>query len=207
MDWRKLREADAKLKEVSEPTRSKVFNCYNTVDDVEEDVVMDLESKDKKPRDQAVDLENLMKGPKGPREAAFSRRLEEKLKPLQSGERDPENLRRLAEEGKPEAAYTIGCLFSMRIAPQIESGEKPSSLLSPDDLLEKSVAETDEESFPSLPPRRVLLGDPPAPPPKRVLLGAPPAPPPKRVLLGDPPAHLLSSMRAMKQKLEGQMSW
>ena len=63
MDWRKLREADAKLKEVSEPTRSKVFNCYNTVDDVEEDVIMDSESKDKKPRDRAVDLENFMKGP------------------------------------------------------------------------------------------------------------------------------------------------
>ena len=63
MDWRKLREADAKLKEVSEPTRSKVFNCYNTVDDVEEDVIMDSESKDIKPRDRAVDLENFMKGP------------------------------------------------------------------------------------------------------------------------------------------------
>ena len=63
MDWRKLREADAKLKEVSEPTRSKVFNWYNTVDGVEEDVIMDSESKDIKPRDRAVDLENFMKGP------------------------------------------------------------------------------------------------------------------------------------------------
>ena len=174
MDWRKLREADAKLKEISEPTRSKVFNWYNTVDDVEEDVIMDSESKDKKPSDRAVDLENLMKGPGGPRrEAVFSRRLEEKLKPLHSGERDPENLRRLAEEGKPEAAYTIGCLFSMRIAPQIESGKKPSSLLSPDDLLEKSVAETDEESPPSPLPRRVLLGDPPPPLPRGFCWGTP----------------------------------
>ena len=53
MDWRKLREADAKLKEVSESTRSKVFNCYNTVDDVEEDVIMDSESKDITPSDLA----------------------------------------------------------------------------------------------------------------------------------------------------------
>ena len=37
-----------------------------------------------------------------------------KLKSLREG--DPEELRRLAEEGNPEAAYLIGCYHSMRTA-------------------------------------------------------------------------------------------
>ena len=61
MDWVKLREvldaAEAKLKVVSilatEPTMSKVFDSYNTAESVADPEAN--ESKEKKPRDQAVD--------------------------------------------------------------------------------------------------------------------------------------------------------
>ena len=59
-------------------------------------------------------------------------------------EEDPEELRRKAEGGHPEAAYLLGCHHAMRIASRFEAGfERNPSFFSST----RSIAETDEEAI------------------------------------------------------------
>ena len=191
MDWSKLREAlraaDAEPKEVSEsatePTKSKVFESYNTAEDPEggqsvrkrnravdkdkleltkECVECEKRIKDVKKglpckcklalfcSNTCMEMSDHFAGCKGitfqdPPLMDFNDSeisLLMKLKSLREG--DPEELRRLAEEGNPEAAYLMGCYHSMRTASPLEAGRNQSSLLPPE---EKSLAETEEEAI------------------------------------------------------------
>merc|ERR1719234_593742 len=74
-------------------------------------------------------------------------RLKKKLDSVKT--KHPDDMKRLAEEGNPFAAYMIGCSYSLRTATALEGDEtKPaiSFMMSPKDL-KKSVGETDEEAI------------------------------------------------------------
>ena len=191
MDWGKLREAlaaaGAEPKEVSEsttePTKSKVFDSYNTAEEPEggqsvrkrnravdkdklemtkECLECEKRIKDVKKAvpcncklalfcsNTCLEMSDHFAGCKGitfqdPPSRDFNASeisLLMKLKSLREG--DPEELRRLAEAGNPEAAYLIGCYHSMRTESPLEAGGNRSSSLPPK---EKSLAETEEEAI------------------------------------------------------------
>ena len=224
MDWSKLREAlepESKTREVlepeskmwevfeseSEPTKSKVFDSYNTLESVWGDLEDDDKSNWKPKEDRAVekdklevtkecdecgkriknakkallckckvilfcshsclassdhfescqermkpvkfDMETFTKAAKSSNFAVSTAgsRLKEKLNSVKI--KHPDDMRRLAEEGNPFAAYMIGCSYSLRTATALEGNEtKPaiSFMMSPKDL-KKSVGETDEEAI------------------------------------------------------------
>jgi len=220
MDWSKLRKAlepkiqkreesnreepDRKEPEReesdSEPTKSKVFESYNTAESVWGDLEDDDGEKKKKPKQNRtvekdklevtkecgecgkriknvkkallckckvvlycthsclassdhfgncqermkpveLSLDALKETFEGPLLSALTSQIQEKMGSLKITH--PGDVRRLAEEGNPIAAYMIGSSYSTRIA----TAEKAlSSLMSKKDL-KKSVGETDEEAI------------------------------------------------------------
>ena len=222
MDWSKLREAlepESKTREVlepeskmwevfeseSEPTKSKVFDSYNTVESVWGDLEDDGKKKKKPSQNRTVEKDKLEVtkecGECGKRIKNVKKALlckckvvlycshsclgssdhfgscQERMKPVQVSldalketfespflsaqasqvkERidslkikHPDDMRRLAEEGNPMAAYIIGSSYSLRTASALEGNEAKKALsfmMSKKDL-KKSVGETDEEAI------------------------------------------------------------